>query len=1765
MNPLHALEDLQGTYRQLVQSFQQIQNDDIRAWLQDRIDQGEFLWRPPFLTLQRRFQFGPKLEELVKQGLLHKGIPKIFRAKRDDLASGPIRPYKHQTDAWLNLIQKQKNTVVTTGTGSGKSFCFAVPVVDACLRANEAANVGPGDKRKVKALLVYPMNALANSQYNDLAERLQGSGLSICNYTGELKDDPDTAKKKFVEIMGREPFDCEVISRDELRNKRGADILVTNYMMLELILTRFEDRSIFPFEAVSELKYLVFDEIHTFTGRQGADVACLIRRLKEHTKCAGKVRCVGTSATIDSSSPAKARETVARFAGEVFGEAFAAEDVVGETYGAYLTLDPPAKLPEFKVTADKVKAANDGDAAARGALADALCGKKGAKLDDLRKQGTVHFIEHAIVHKEDAGSKARRFDEMVGEYRKALRPKLSEAEAALELAAALVVAPQFEVETEPGVTFPLLLPKVHSFFSQGQPITACLKETHLSDAGEVVCSQCEDHSDVPAFPHVFCASCGVEVATATIRKKEGIEKTHPRDMTGTTTDGEPVYLFPEPWDPVNVPPDPGAIKKDGTPRKGKAGYVPVNRRICTVCGTLDDNCDHDDRFKKEVAVVVDPLMMCPCCGVIYDGRVREFNKFFFAGMVGRATAADVLVSRMLEHVPADPKRRVIAFSDNIQDATFQAGHMTDFDRRMHFRRSLYSALQNGGHTSMQDALPLQETGAAVFKAMEDAGRVPRYAKGQTVKIGKAAASKKGVYQRYLTFGAISEIYGRPLRTQPSLESVGLMGVTYDGIDDLAKEAAFWKGKHLLEGMAPAKRRDLVQVVLDVIRRAGAIDCDAVNGGEDYKEKVISQLDDDVQFHNDSLPPPRPCVFSDDMPMDAQGYYVRRLAGDPTSNHSTPLLRWVRAKEQIDKPNAEALLRDLVSVLADPQVGLLPAKGGPGRHHHQIPQDRIVLFARQNKQGWVCPRCRSRWEVSGAMPCPSCIKVAVRQEQQDQGFHRTEYTTPLTDRQQVLAMEHTSRLSADQRREFEQRFDREAADPLNVLVCTPTMELGVDISGLSAVYLRNVPPSPANYAQRQGRAGRHKQSSIVSTFCGTFGRYSSHDQYFFRFPEKIIAGAIAPPRFLLDNRSLLEAHLHALVLQIANVKLDRRPMDFLKMATDADVDAGLPLTGGVLEELQKKVGAAKDTVFKAAKNSFGEELAGSGIGDEELGKIIGGFPEDFNRAWNPFRVEYQLLQDENKLFNQKAAHDKLTLEDKLRRDAVLGRMQDMREGNGDFYVYRHLGNSGFLPNYAFPRRATSVYFTDRKESIVRSPAIALREFAPLNSIYFRRQRYQVAKAQPRARGQAHTWNRLKSCKCGYFFMDDQVTNAAACPACTADLTATHVLTRVMQMPDMVAKRAGRISADEEERTKRGFNIECMYQTDSRPQSWSLTAGGAEIGQAQFARRGQLMLVNEGARAANATGFFYCTRCRSWLDGPDSLTNHLDPQHDGYCRAKAEPGDVQDEVRLYHRGQHDFVLLDVPVKEGVLRQDFGWSVLDALLAGFEVAFSCDESEISGHVFEIPNQDGKVRILIYEQDEGGAGLLANLRDHEAWQRVATRALEILHVDPDTGLDRADACDRACYDCLLSYRNQFRHDQLSRHHALPLLKALRDCQPFQVAQDGAGLTWDDLIANGVGAEPTVLKRMRQRGFPLPVGQHEVIRDATKVPITEADLLYPNKLVVWVQGDPHHTEKEKLKDAAKKQKLKGLAWRVVEVWAENIDTDLNHLAERLEREDLKI
>src|SRR5579884_438675 len=304
MDVFQLREQIVSDYGAYVRSFLRIGDEGIHAYAQDELGKGR-LWPDPLVQLNPSFHAAATADELVARGFLHPECGRIFRREKQERGfdGPPLRFHQHQQDA-IAVARTGQSYVLTTGTGSGKSLAYFVPIVDHVLKH-------PG-KRGIKAIVVYPMNALCNSQAEALDGFLNwgypnGAGpVRYARYTGQENDDQRRA------IAADPP-----------------DILLTNFMMLELILTRGDELPLV--RAAEGLEFFVLDELHTYRGRQGADVAMLTRRVRERLG-APTMRCVGTSATVAAAETLEERQVeVADVSSRLFGADVPATNVIGET------------------------------------------------------------------------------------------------------------------------------------------------------------------------------------------------------------------------------------------------------------------------------------------------------------------------------------------------------------------------------------------------------------------------------------------------------------------------------------------------------------------------------------------------------------------------------------------------------------------------------------------------------------------------------------------------------------------------------------------------------------------------------------------------------------------------------------------------------------------------------------------------------------------------------------------------------------------------------------------------------------------------------------------------------------------------------------------------------------------------------------------------------------------------------------------------------------------------------------------------------------------------------------------------------------------------------------------------------------------------------------------------------------------------------------------------------------------------------------------
>jgi ATP-dependent helicase YprA (DUF1998 family) len=304
MDVFELRDRLIADYKDYVTSFMALRDPRIRERVETSLAEGR-LWPETRVGLNPAFEPGAWVDDLVADPeiALHPDCARIFRVGKSaaDPLGQPMRLHRHQVEA-IRAARAGGNYVLTTGTGSGKSLAYLVPIVDLVLRE--------GSGRGVRAIVVYPMNALANSQTNELNKFLR-FGFS-------------TPPVRFARYTGQEGIE----ERNAILND-PPDIVLTNYVMLELILTRVHDRRLT--RSADDLRFLVLDELHTYRGRQGADVAMLARRTREACR-ATRLQCVGTSATLATQgNHSDQRAAIADIATTVFGSEVKPDDVIGET------------------------------------------------------------------------------------------------------------------------------------------------------------------------------------------------------------------------------------------------------------------------------------------------------------------------------------------------------------------------------------------------------------------------------------------------------------------------------------------------------------------------------------------------------------------------------------------------------------------------------------------------------------------------------------------------------------------------------------------------------------------------------------------------------------------------------------------------------------------------------------------------------------------------------------------------------------------------------------------------------------------------------------------------------------------------------------------------------------------------------------------------------------------------------------------------------------------------------------------------------------------------------------------------------------------------------------------------------------------------------------------------------------------------------------------------------------------------------------------
>jgi hypothetical protein len=1020
------------------------------------------------------------------------------------------------------------------------------------------------------------------------------------------------------------------------------------------------------------------------------------------------------------------------------------------------------------------------------------------------------------------------------------------------------------------------------------------------------------------------------------------------------------------------------------------------------------------------------LASCVCCGA--TGRRIGSNYREPARPVRATNVADVHVLAQ-DMIHNSDRQRLLVFCDNRQDAAFQAGWMKDHARRFRLRALMSEGLKDGALSIGDLTLALDE----MLEEDESLSRALVPEVWQVVRKEGGGGRHEQERKKFLRIQVLREVT-LSARQAIGLEPWGRMKVEYQGLET----SLGWMQKYAREFGIPAEElREGVASLLDYLRRKRIL--------YDPEREIFTRywMDGDLELQQGYLP----------QLGNPTGTKLRRepqekpeLVTQWLSDGGQTTVRQIAKKWKVPANRVEPFLEDLFKFLIDLKllkaVRLKGAKGNPLPNVsgvYQLDADRLRL--QQNHGVWQCKSCRRRtirrtpFDRCPAWRCEGAIEFL--QEDQDN------YNLQLLDEHYTMLRpeEHTAMVPHDERERLENLFKGDS-DALNTFVCTPTLELGVDIGQLDTVLMRNVPPLPANYWQRAGRAGRRHRMAVDLTYT----RPVSHDRAYFADPLRMLGGRIDAPAFNLRNELMVAKHVHATVItrlhqytrDNSRPESERRSIETTLRTTLPDRVSAYLFEEGQVREEDFDLSALKNLIDRSLEDLVAYvELAfrqGWPKADAEVTKseILHGHVVGMVQALNEVisRLRRRLRWALEQIRRLNAVREKLgTLDpedDALfkRCDALVKRLKGTArrarreaEGYDDVNTFGVLAAEGFLPGYGLEVgtvlgtaeipfwRTGAMEFT-----LPRSPSIALREYVPGNLIYANGNRF-VARRFHRDVDEERS-----EMPCFELSMERQAVKETNVGAVPSSLGGSVLQTIAVCDVDLIHQ--SHISDEEELRFQMGvavYGLEREQHNGGKAYKW----GSQSL---QHRRGVRLRLVNVGSSGAidrfDRFGYPVCTVCGQSISplSSERQRQQFEEMHAERCGRKVLP-----------IGFYADVTADVLTLQSCADQKTAYSVLEAIRFAAARVLDMHVDDLQILVIGYVDRDD-VDAILWDPMPGGSGLLDQIC--ERFEEIVSAAIEVVEDCPS-------ACETSCIDCLQTFRNAYYHKNLNRNVAKERLSA--------------------------------------------------------------------------------------------------------------------------------
>jgi len=1543
----------------------------------------------PFVDIKDVFKTSVSINDLINIKQLsplfseieqHKPIDRIHKKKL------PLerKLYSHQERA-IERISQGKNVVITTGTGSGKTECFLIPIINELLKEKEKGTLDEG----VRAILIYPMNALANDQMKRLRDILMYyPSITFGVYNGDTKETEKDAKAAYDEIHFNEdceeirsPLINELISREQMR-ATPPHILCTNYAMLEHMLLRPENDIIF---SNSKFKFVVLDEAHIYSGATGMETALLLRRLKARIQTAERsAQFILTSATLGEKG--KSEDNIVRFAENLCGEKFDNKSIIfGERIDENFS-----GINEIFV-----------DSSIFSKLINCYT------IEDYQSTFMSYGMQYDLAKTPEENLYNLCFSSTF--YRR-MRTSIFGPTNVNDFATALginlkdAIAFIFICTKAYKNNRALLDARYHFFVRALEGVYAPLygeKKIYLERKTSKVMDKCE----CKIYEIALCKNCG-EIA-----------------IVGTIKDGiiEQVGLYPKGDEKIRY----FHICKDDDIDFDEIEYDDLTE--------IDDDEDNLDKLQKDSSIA--KYYLCPKCGKISsfdDGKPKcdcnipcllvkeyknnadncvycqngKYNRFY----LGNEAATAVIATSLFEELPSktvlereedieyerEGGKQFLAFSDSRSEAAFFASYLDKSYKEFLRRRGIIQLINNNREDMIDEPWTVEYVVKKLSKLFLDKETFRDKLISKYSRVDLKIKSNRNAWIAVLTELVNSRRTG-------SLTSLGFLQFKYAGNDKKAID--YFCRTYNIES-------DICNAILDELAMTfayfGAIGVDDSDIEQEdrkyifytYKQKAIYKLK------------------AAGAAPEFSGWIARNREGKADAWYKNYRQQLLIERLGIDGKTANKILEDYFENIIVNKNNEYHAEKGNGNFYYIAAKSFLVkVFGDDTIKWYQCKKCGRIATVNIDNKCPILRCDGKLEEIEIEKSYCNNHYIDLYKKSELTALcirEHTAQLSRDEGLLYQKDFEK---NRIHALSCSTTFEMGVDVGDLETVFLRNVPPTSANYAQRAGRAGRSKNSAAYAV---TYAKLSSHDFNYFKDPRRMICGNICPPMFKVDNEKVVLRHIFAVALSYC---FKKNPDLFNNNKADKILNQGgyneicsiLHSKPVDLGELLKRSFPTLDEEFGISTFTWLDKF----VGEEG---IFSSLFKEYNNTVNEFE-DIQSIYVANEDYR------------------AAGRIKYRLEQFKDKKLIDFLARGNVLPKYGFPVDTVEldVNNDDNKKKelqLARDLKLAISEYAPGEKVVANNKMYTSRYIKQSIRNGKPDFYYSYVCECNkchtWNYCDTEIDRNSnrKCVACNTDLP-------YLNWDKAIEPRAGFISDGREEEVPMR-KPDRIYKNDD-----SYIGNGKTILKHRYSVNNKEIVLrsteNDKIMVTSKTSFYVCPWCgfsygildkirdengkidKSAMKGMQAGNLFITPKK----KHKSSKGKICGCNSLYqnvlnHLFSTDVVQIDF--KNAKCDYNTMVSVMYAMLNALSDEMDIERSDINGCLKYI-NDNTNYSLILYDAVAGGAGHVRRLLDENGknLENVLHKAFKNMEC----------SCDTSCYNCLRSYQNQKVHDILDHNIA--------------------------------------------------------------------------------------------------------------------------------------